>query len=114
PSVVRYLADGGIDVGYQARAQQSLDSLNTIASVKRLIGRSLSEAKIEGPSYEFTDDGDTVRLQTVQGGLTPVEVSGHILSVLRKRAEAALGGELVGAVITVPAYFDDAQRQATR
>ncbi|WP_397475285.1 Fe-S protein assembly chaperone HscA [Pusillimonas sp.] len=114
PSVVRYLADGVIDVGYEARAQQSLDSLNTVASVKRLIGRSLDEARLEGAAYEFVDDGDSVRLHTVQGGLTPVEVSSHILSVLRERAEAVLGGDLVGAVITVPAYFDDAQRQATR
>lgn len=114
PSVVRYLADGTMQVGYDARAQQALDSSNTIASVKRLVGRSLAEARREGAAYDFADGDDNVRLQTVQGGITPIEVSGHILSVLRQRAEAVLGGELVGAVITVPAYFDDAQRQATR
>src|SRR5690606_18698109 len=81
PSVVRYLADGGIQVGYEARAQQALDTLNTVASVKRLIGRSLDEARREGAAYDFVEDGDSVRIQTVQGGLTPVEVSGHILSV---------------------------------
>src|SRR5690606_32069160 len=114
PSVVRYLADGGKQVGYEARARQSSDTLNTIASVKRLIGRSLDEARREGAAYEFSDEGEGVRLKTVQGDFSPVEVSSHILSVLRERAEAVLGGELVGAVITVPAYFDDAQRQATR
>jgi len=114
PSVVRYLADGGKQVGYEARARQSSDTLNTIASVKRLIGRSLDEARREGAAYEFADEGEGVRLKTVQGDFSPVEVSSHILSVLRERAEAVLGGELVGAVITVPAYFDDAQRQATR
>lgn len=114
PSVVRYLADGSVEVGYDARSQQSADTLNTVASVKRLIGRSLDEARREGASYDFADDSDSVRLQTVQGGQTPVEISSRILSVLRERAEESLGGELVGAVITVPAYFDDAQRQATR
>jgi len=114
PSVVRYLPDGSVEVGYDARSQQSADTLNTVASVKRLIGRSLDEARREGASYEFAEDSDSVRLQTVQGGQTPVEISSQILSVLRERAEESLGGELVGAVITVPAYFDDAQRQATR
>ncbi|NYT70183.1 Fe-S protein assembly chaperone HscA [Pusillimonas noertemannii] len=114
PSVVRYLADGGRQVGYEARARQASDTLNTIASVKRLIGRSLEEARREGAAYEFSEQAEGVRLQTVQGGFSPVEVSSHILSVLRERAEGVLGGDLVGAVITVPAYFDDAQRQATR
>lgn len=113
PSVVRYLADGQVQVGYDARAQQSTDSINTIASVKRLLGRSVDEARRDGVAYEFSSD-DRVKLKTAQGDITPVEVSGHILSVLRERAEQALGGDLVGAVITVPAYFDDAQRQATR
>lgn len=113
PSVARYLADGQVLVGYDARAQQSADSANTIASVKRLVGRSLDEARREGAAYEFSGD-DSVKLKTVQGDITPVEVSSHILSVLRERAEQALGGDLLGAVITVPAYFDDAQRQATR
>lgn len=113
PSVARYLADGQVLVGYDARAQQSADSANTIASVKRLVGRSLDEARREGAAYEFSGD-NSVKLKTVQGDITPVEVSSHILSVLRERAEQALGGDLLGAVITVPAYFDDAQRQATR
>lgn len=113
PSVARYLADGQIQVGYEAHAQQSYDSGNTIASVKRLLGRSLSEARREGVAYEFTED-ENVKLKTTQGDITPVQVSAHILSVLRERAEQALDGDLVGAVITVPAYFDDAQRQATR
>ena len=113
PSMARYLADGQVLVGYDARAQQSADSANTIASVKRLVGRSLDEARREGAAYEFSGD-NSVKLKTVQGDITPVEVSSHILSVLRERAEQALGGDLLGAVITVPAYFDDAQRQATR
>ncbi|HLU20487.1 MAG TPA: Hsp70 family protein, partial [Pusillimonas sp.] len=75
PSVVRYLADGSVEVGYDARSQQSADTLNTVASVKRLIGRSLDEARREGASYDFADDSDSVRLQTVQGGQTPVEIS---------------------------------------
>jgi len=114
PSVVRYLPDGVIQVGFEARAQQAADSLNTIASVKRFMGRSLDEARREGVTYEFSDAADAVRLRTVQGDVTPVEVSSRILAALRERAEGVLGGELVGAVITVPAYFDDAQRQATR
>lgn len=113
PSVVRYAADGAVQVGYEARRHQAQDSLNTIASVKRFMGRSLDEARAEGAVYEFADDAP-VKLKTVQGEFTPVEISSRILATLRERAEGALGGELVGVVVTVPAYFDDAQRQATR
>ena len=114
PSVVRYVDNGAIDVGYDAIMHQASDSLNTIASVKRFMGRSLDEARREGVSYEFLDAPGMVKLRTVQGDFTPVEVSSQILKTLRVRAEAVLGGDLVGAVVTVPAYFDDAQRQATR
>jgi len=114
PSIVRYLPDGATEVGYEARSQQAADSLNTIASVKRFMGRSLDEARAEGVSYDFVDGDESVRLRTVQGDFTPIEISSHILSALRERAEGVLGGELVGVVVTVPAYFDDAQRQATR
>ncbi|MBC7202413.1 MAG: Fe-S protein assembly chaperone HscA [Pusillimonas sp.] len=114
PSVVRYLPAGDVQVGYEAREHQASDTRNTIASVKRFMGRSLAEAQSQGAAYDFADGDDMVRLRTVQGDYSPVEVSSEILKVLRVRAELALGGELVGAVITVPAYFDDAQRQATR
>ncbi|HBT33203.1 MAG TPA: Fe-S protein assembly chaperone HscA [Pusillimonas sp.] len=114
PSVVRFLPDEGMQVGYEAREYQASDTRNTIASVKRFMGRSLAEAQAEGAAYDFADGDDMVRLRTVQGDFSPVEVSSEILKSLRMRAESALGGELVGAVITVPAYFDDAQRQATR
>lgn len=114
PSIVRYAADGAVQVGYEARQYQAVDSLNTIASVKRFMGRSLDEARKEGVVYEFADDAAAVKLKTVQGEFTPVEISSRILAALRERAEGALGGELVGVVVTVPAYFDDAQRQATR
>lgn len=113
PSVVRY-APEGIEVGYDAREHQATDSQNTIASVKRFMGRSLQEARQEGVAYEFAEGDDMVRLKTRRADVSPVEVSSEILRALRQRAEAALGGELVGAVVTVPAYFDDAQRQATR
>ena len=114
PSVVRYAASEPVDVGYGARAEQASDALNTIASVKRFMGRSLEEARNEGASYDVVETEGAVRLRTAQGDFTPVEISSRILATLRARAEEALGGELVGAVITVPAYFDDAQRQATR
>lgn len=114
PSVVRYTSQGEVQVGYPARAHQAADTRNTLASVKRFMGRSLEEARREGAAYDFADGDDMVRLRTVQGDFSPVEVSAQILRTLRQRAEESLGGELVGAVITVPAYFDDAQRQATR
>ncbi|MVW71136.1 Fe-S protein assembly chaperone HscA [Bordetella sp. 15P40C-2] len=114
PSAVRYFADGGVAIGREALAQQAADPLNTIVSVKRFMGRSLDEARASGAPYEFVDAPGMVRLRTVQGELSPVEVSAQVLAKLRQRAEDVLGDDLVGAVITVPAYFDDAQRQATR
>ena len=115
PSVVRYTADGAVEVGFAAQEQQSLDPRNTIVSVKRFMGRGLKDiAHRESMPYEFEDAPGMVRLHTAAGVKSPVEVSADILRTLRVRAEAALGGELVGAVITVPAYFDDAQRQATK
>ncbi len=115
PSIVRYKADGGVDVGYAAQGAQAADPRNTIVSVKRFMGRGLKDvAHIESMPYDFIDAEGMVRLRTVAGVKSPVEVSAEILKVLRVRAEASLGGELTGAVITVPAYFDDAQRQATK
>ncbi|MDO8812942.1 MAG: Fe-S protein assembly chaperone HscA [Gallionella sp.] len=128
PSVVRYLADGSVAVGEAAQAMQSEDAANTIVSVKRFMGRGLKDVgEISRLPYRFVDAPFTfatsggsgqgsgmLQLRTVAGIKSPVEVSAEILKVLRSRAEAALGGELVGAVITVPAYFDDAQRQATK
>ncbi len=115
PSVVRYLPDGSVQVGEAAQATQSEDPANTIISVKRFMGRGLSDiGDISGMPYRFVDAPGMVQLRTVAGVKSPVEVSAEILKVLRARAEEALGGGLVGAVITVPAYFDDAQRQATK
>ena len=114
PSAVRYLDGGKVAIGRQALAQQAADPFNTVVSVKRFMGRSLDDARASGAPYEFVDAPGMVRLRTVQGDLSPVEISAQILAVLRQRAEDVLGDDLVGAVITVPAYFDDAQRQATR
>ncbi len=115
PSVVRYHSDGGADVGYAAQAEQARDPRNTIVSVKRFMGRGLADiAHRESMPYVFEDAPGMVRLHTAAGVKSPVEVSADILRTLRHQAELALGGELVGAVITVPAYFDDAQRQATK
>lgn len=114
PSVVRYKADATV-VGYEAQAKQSEDPRNTIVSAKRFMGRGRNDiAHIESMPYDFVDEGGMVKLKTVQGVKSPVEVSADILKTLRVRAEASLGGEITGAVITVPAYFDDAQRQATK
>ena len=116
PSVVRYTRDGVV-VGKQAKAQAVEDPLNTIASVKRLIGRGLEDVKTLGGQlpYRFQLGQAAVpRIQTVVGDVTPVEVSAEILKALAGRAESALGGDLAGVVITVPAYFDEAQRQATK
>ncbi len=116
PSVVRYTPHG-IVVGEAARLAAADDPLNTISSVKRLIGRGVADVKRLGKElpYEFvTGDSAVPRLRTVAGDLTPIEVSAEILKVLGQRAQETLGGELVGVVITVPAYFDDAQRQATK
>jgi molecular chaperone HscA len=115
PSIVRYHADGRVDVGYAAQAKQALDPKNTIVSVKRFMGRGLRDvAHVENAPYDFVDAPGMVQVRTAAGVKSPVEVSSEILKVLKSRAEASLGGELAGAVITVPAYFDDAQRQATK
>jgi molecular chaperone HscA len=115
PSIVRYRSGGVVDVGYAAQGAQALDPRNTIVSAKRFMGRGLKDVShIESMPYDFLDAEGMVRLRTVAGVKSPVEVSAEILKVLRERAEASLGGELTGAVITVPAYFDDAQRQATK
>lgn len=115
PSVVRYHEDGAVDVGYEALNEQTRDPRNTIVSVKRFMGRGVKDiAHRESLPYHFEDTPGMLRLRTVAGVKSPVEVSAEILRTLRQRAELSLGGELVGAVITVPAYFDDAQRQATK
>lgn len=115
PSVVRYAADGSIQVGKDALRAHATDPRNTILSVKRFMGRGLKDvAHVETMPYDFVDTEGMVRLRTVQGVKSPVEVSAEILKVLATRAEASLGGSLTGVVITVPAYFDDAQRQATK
>ena len=115
PSVVRYL-DGEVEVGKNALSAQKTDPLNTISSAKRLIGRTLTDLAQEAQylPYRFTPNERVVELNTRQGAKTPIEVSAEILKALKSRAEESLGGDLVGAVITVPAYFDDAQRQATK
>lgn len=116
PSAVRYHADH-VEVGKHARLAASRDPFNTILSAKRLIGRGLEDVRQLGSQlpYRFVSgDSNMPFIETVQGPRSPVEVSAEILKVLRLRAEQTLGGELVGAVITVPAYFDDAQRQATK
>ncbi|BAO64318.1 MULTISPECIES: Fe-S protein assembly chaperone HscA [Pseudomonas] len=116
PSAVRYHADR-VEVGESARLAAPTDPLNTVLSVKRLMGRGLSDVKQLGEQlpYRFVEgESHMPFIETIQGPKSPVEVSAEVLKVLRQRAEAALGGELVGAVITVPAYFDDAQRQATK
>ncbi len=117
PSVVRYISNDEIEVGKAAISQAAVDPLNTLASVKRIMGRSVKDlATLEGYlPYKFSDDVSNVpRIETIAGPVTPIEVSAEILKTLRERAEASLGGELKGIVITVPAYFDDAQRQATK
>ena len=115
PSVVRYLPNGQVEVGKKALAAQPSDPLNTVSSAKRLIGRTLGDIPKDGVfPYRFVADDKIVRIQTAQGEKTPIEVSAEILNALRRNAEKRLGGELFGAVITVPAYFDDAQRQATK
>ncbi len=117
PSVVHFAEKDEILVGTQALAYATTDPLNTLASVKRIMGRSVNDlATLEGYlPYKFIDNESHVpRIETAAGALTAVEVSAEILKSLRERAEASLGGELIGVVITVPAYFDDAQRQATK
>lgn len=115
-SAVRYHADR-VEVGRAAKQAASTDPLNTILSVKRLMGRGVGDVMQLGGQlpYRFSEgESQMPFIETVQGPKSPVEISAEILRALRERAEAVLGGELVGAVITVPAYFDDAQRQATK
>lgn len=115
PSVVRYLKDGSVETGWDALAHAESDPRNTVYSAKRLLARGRSELKtLPVLPYEIVDAPGGVAIRTVQVDKSPVEVSAEILKTLAKRAETQLGGELTGAVITVPAYFDDAQRQATK
>jgi molecular chaperone HscA len=115
PSVVRYLEGGGRQIGNDAQAAQADDPENTIASVKRLMGRGLADiANREKLPYAFIDKPGMVTLQTRVGEKSPVEISAEILATLRYRAEDTFNDDLYGAVITVPAYFDEAQRQATK
>ena len=115
PSVIRYLPGGQTQGGYEALEHVIDDPKNTIVSVKRFMGRGLSDVShMESSPYEFIDEPGMVKLRTVAGDKTPVEVSAEILARLRQLAEDSVQDEIVGAVITVPAYFDDAQRQATK
>jgi molecular chaperone HscA len=120
PSIVRYLPNGHANIGYKAQAHQTTDPKNTVVSVKRFMGRGLADiAHAENLPYDFQDGAGEgghgmVQIRTVAGVKSPVEISAQILATLRQRAEDSLGDDLVGAVITVPAYFDDAQRQATK
>ncbi len=115
PSVVRYMPDDTVEVGRAALESARFDSKNTIASAKRLIGRKKADlTDAANLPYDLVDERSMVMIRTVQGLKSPVEVSAEILKTLVARAEERLGGELVGAVVTVPAYFDDAQRQATK
>lgn len=117
PSIVHYCADSSPVVGAEAKPFKISDPLNTISSVKRYMGRSLVDiqAKEKALHYDFIETDSMVpRIQTAAGAVSAIEVSAEILSTLKKRAELTLGDELSGVVITVPAYFDDAQRQATK
>ena len=125
PSVVHYAADT-VEVGFDAQKKQNHDPHNTIVSVKRLMGRGLKDIDASQSPYKFSESNThadeaskpaqtgMLQIETRAGIKSPVEISAEILKVLKARAETALGGELVGAVITVPAYFDDSQRQATK
>jgi len=115
PSVIRYLPGGTTQAGYQALQNANGDPKNTIISVKRFMGRGLSDIQhAQTMPYEFVDSPGMLKIKTVSGDKSPVEVSAEILARLRQRAEDSFDDESVGAVITVPAYFDDAQRQATK
>ena len=114
PSVVHYGSDS-ITVGVDAKALQANDPKNTISSVKRLMGRGYQDAlQLPSAGYALVDVPSMVSVQTVQGVKSPVEVSAEILKHLHARAQASLSDEIMGAVITVPAYFDESQRQATK
>ncbi len=115
PSAVRYLPNGRRQIGAEALAEAATDPHNTLVSVKRFMGRGLADiadrAKLP---YDFVDAPGMLQIRTVDGVKSPVEVSAEILAALRQRAEDTFDDELFGAVVTVPAYFDDAQRQATK
>ncbi len=115
PSVVRYMEGGGRQIGFDALPHRASDPANTIVSVKRFMGRGLADVvRRDALPYDFIDQPGMLALQTVLGPKSPVEVSADILATLRYRAEDTFNDDLYGAVITVPAYFDDAQRQATK
>ena len=115
PSVIRYLPNGRTQAGFEAIESIALDPKNTIVSVKRYMGRGLTDVEhIESAPYDFVDQPGMLKLRTVAGDKSPIEVSAEILARLRQLAEDSLADDIVGAVITVPAYFDDAQRQATK
>jgi molecular chaperone HscA len=119
PSVVRYLAPSesgsGRQIGFEALEAQVQDPANTVSSIKRLMGRTRGQlADADRLPYQVVDDHGMAVVETVAGRKTPMEVSAEILATLRFRAEDSFDDELFGAVITVPAYFDDAQRQATK
>lgn len=114
PSVVHYGPKGTTTTGQEAQQKLAIDSQNTLYSVKRLLGRSFADVQSLRLAYTLNDQSGMVKIQTENKLLSPVQVSSEILKTLKARAEKSLGGTLVGAVITVPAYFDDAQRQATK
>jgi molecular chaperone HscA len=115
PSAVRYLADGQRHIGAAALSEAAFDARNTLVSVKRFMGRGLADiANRDQLPYEFVDAPGMLQIRTVSGVKSPVEVSAEILATLRQRAEDSFDDEVFGAVVTVPAYFDDAQRQATK
>jgi molecular chaperone HscA len=115
PSVVRYLDADRRQIGFDALAQQTQDPGNTIASVKRLMGRGMADVSRSGSlPYALEDAPGMVQVRTIAGIKSPVEISAEILATLRFRAEDSFNDDIFGAVITVPAYFDDAQRQATK
>ena len=115
PSAVRYLENGGRQIGSDALLAQAEDPQNTLVSVKRFMGRGLKDiANADKLPYQFVDRPGMLAIQTRAGEKSPVEVSAEILATLRFRAEDTFNDDLYGAVITVPAYFDDAQRQATK
>jgi molecular chaperone HscA len=115
PSAVRYLGNGKRAIGHDALAAQADDPQNTIVSVKRFMGRGVADiANAASLPYALIDKPGMLTLQTIEGEKSPVEVSAEILATLRQRAEDTFNDDIHGAVITVPAYFDDAQRQATK
>ena len=115
PSVLRYMGNGQREIGHEALANAADDPANTIASVKRLMGRRLADVRQAGKlPYSLEDGAGMVQVLTREGPKSPVEISAELLATLRQRAEDSFDDLLYGAVVTVPAYFDDAQRQATK